>query len=104
MPRWFKHKSDRPMGRPIEDIAANLHRLQHWIDSYSDAQPLPGKATKVAAASLAYDQVLAEACVALEIPQSLADTNGIDREAERLRMQAALRQAGFVMGAPHHTS
>lgn len=91
------------MGRPIQDVAADLHRLQHWIDTYSDAQPIPGKATKLTAATLAYDRVLTEACAALEIAESLADTDGIDHEAERLRLQSALTEAGFVMATPHRT-
>jgi hypothetical protein len=93
-----------PVGPPIEDIAANLHRLQLWLDKYADPQPIPGKATKLAATVLAYDRVLAQACCALRIAESLAETAGVDHEAERLRVQAALADAGFVLAAPHRTS
>lgn len=90
-----------PLGPPIEEIAANLRRLQAWLDRYDDPTPLPGKATKVAATRLAYDRVLADACLALEIRESLSETDGFDHEAERLRVQAALLDAGFVLAAPH---
>ena len=86
-----------PAGRPIEDLAASLRRLQRWLDSYAESQPMPGKATKVTAASMAYDRVLADACHALDLPEALDGTEGLDREAERLRMQAALADAGFVL-------
>jgi hypothetical protein len=41
--------------------------------------------------------VLIEACHALDIPEALDDTDGIDREAERLRMQSAVQEAGLVL-------
>jgi hypothetical protein len=86
-----------PGGQPIEDIAASLRRLQQWLDTYSDPRPIPGKATKVIAATSAYDRVLVDACRALEVPQGLDGTDGLDREAERLRMQSALVDAGLVL-------
>ena len=88
---------------PIEETAANLRRLQGWLDIYAEPQPLPGKATKLAAAMNAYDRVLADACRALEIAESLTETRGLDREAERLRVQAALADAGFVLGTRRRT-
>jgi len=90
-----------PVGPPIEQIAADLRRLQAWLDRYADPRPSPGKATKLTATLIAYDRVLAEACRALEIPESLAETHGLEHEAERLRVQAALREVGFVLATPH---
>ena len=97
--QWHRVRPPRPTpaGLPIEDIAANLRRLQRWLDAYADSQPIPGKATKVTAASMAYDRVLVDACHALDVPEGLDGTEGLDREAERLRMQAALTDAGFVL-------
>ncbi len=92
-----------PVGPPIEQIAADLRRLQAWLDIYDRPDPLPGKATKVAAAQLAYDFVLADACHALDVCESLGDTRGFEHEAERLRVQAALVDAGLVLKAPHTT-
>jgi hypothetical protein len=98
--RWsrFRPPPAEPAGPPIEDIAASLRRLQRWLDSYADPRPIPGKATKVIATTNAYDRVLVEACRALEVPQGLDGTDGLDREAERLRMQSALINAGLVLG------
>jgi hypothetical protein len=98
--RWWRRlrpPRPRPIGPPIEDIAASLRRLQRWLDAYADPQPIPGKATKLTAATNAYDGVLVDACRALSVPEALAGTDGLDREAERLRMQAALEDAGLVL-------
>ncbi|HET9188179.1 MAG TPA: hypothetical protein VFN80_09505 [Acidothermaceae bacterium] len=100
--RW-RAPDPAPLGPPIEQIAANLRRLQAWLDIYDRPDPLPGKATKVAAAQLAYDCVLADACRALDVPESLAETRGFEHEAERLRAQVALVDAGLVLKAPHTT-
>jgi hypothetical protein len=97
--QWHRLRPPRPTpaGLPIEDIAASLRRLQRWLDTYADPQPIPGKATKVTAAAMAYDRVLVDACHAVDVPEALDGTEGLDREAERLRMQAALTDAGFVL-------
>lgn len=97
--RWsrFRPAPAQPIGPPIQDIAASLRRLQGWLDTYADSRPLPGKATKVIAATNAYDCVLVEACRALQVPEGLDGTDGLDREAERLRMQSALVDAGLVL-------
>jgi hypothetical protein len=95
--RRFWPAPAQPVGQPIEDIAASLRRLQRWLDSYADSRPIPGKATKVIAATNAYDRVLVEACRALQVPEDLDGTDGLDREAERLRMQSALVHAGLVL-------
>ena len=97
--RWLQIRPPRPqpIGRPIEDLAASLRRIQRWLDAYADPRPIPGKATKVIAAGTAYDRVLVDACHALEVPEALDGTEGLDREAERLRMQAALEDAGLVL-------
>jgi hypothetical protein len=94
--RWHPGRPE-PTGAPIENIAATLRRLQDWLDAYADPQPIPGKATKVTATANAYDRVLVEACHALDVPEGLDGTAGIDREAERLRMQSALVEAGLVL-------
>ncbi|HEY8729800.1 MAG TPA: hypothetical protein VIL94_09470 [Acidothermaceae bacterium] len=97
--RWrrIRPPKPQPIGRPIEDIAASLRRIQYWLDTYADPRPIPGKATKLTAADTAYDRVLVDACHALEVPEALDGTEGLDREAERLRMQAALEDAGLVL-------
>lgn len=86
-----------PVGPPIQDIAASLRRLRGWLEIYDDPTPIPGKATKVMACTMAYDRVLADACRALEISESLTDTIGVEREAERLRVESALEDAGLML-------
>jgi len=100
--RW-RAPYPEPLGPPIEQIAANLRRLQAWLDIYDRPDPLPGKATKVAAAQFAYDCVLAEACHALDVSESLTETRGFEHEAERVRVQVALLDAGLVLKAPRRT-
>jgi hypothetical protein len=97
--RWRRVRPapPEPIGQPIENIAASLRRLQSWLDTYADPRPIPGKATKLMAAASAYDQVLIDACRALEVAQALDGTEGLDREAERLRIQSALEDAGLVL-------
>ena len=95
--RRIRPLKPQPIGRPIEDIAASLRRIQYWLDTYADPRPIPGKATKLTAAGTAYDRVLVDACHALEVPEALDGTDGLDREFERLRMQAALEDAGLVL-------
>lgn len=98
--RWLhslRREHFEPVGPPIEEIAATLRRLRGWLAIYDDPTPIPGKATKVAATSLAYDRVLVDACRALRITQALGDTVGFDHEAERLRVESALEEAGLVL-------
>ena len=47
---------------------------------------------------LAYDQVLIQACEMLEIEHDLKDeTAGMERDIERLRVEAELERAGVVL-------
>ncbi|HEX7105131.1 MAG TPA: hypothetical protein VF218_04125 [Acidothermaceae bacterium] len=101
--RW-RTPPQLPLGPPIEQIAANLRRLQDWLDLYDESAPLPGKATKVTATLLAYDRVLADACRALDVAESLEETRGFEHEAERLRVQAALADAGLTLASPRRAS
>ena len=93
-----------PLGPPIEQIAANLRRLQDWLDLYDESAPLPGMATKVTATLLAYDRVLGDACRALDVTESLEDTRGFEHEAERLRVQALLADAGLRLARSRRAS
>ena len=81
----------RPTGRPLEQVVADLHRIRAEV-----LAPAPG-ASKVRrdATLAAYDDVLAEACRALDVPD-LLDTlpPGTERDAERLRVEWLLEQAG----------
>ena len=77
-------------GAPLERLAADLRRLREVVraDAHrSAAQQLGNR--------LAYDQVLIQACSMLEIEHDLRDqTSGMERDIERLRVEAELEQIG----------
>lgn len=77
---------------PLERIAADLRRLSAALGQIERGTP---NVRRVALA-LAYDDTLAAACRALDLPQSLCELPlGLDRELERLRVEAALEAAGL---------
>jgi hypothetical protein len=80
-------------GIPIEQLAADLRRLRGAIasDEHRSAAHQMGN-------RLAYDRVLVQACDMLGIEHELdADTSGIERDIERLRVEADLESAGVVI-------
>jgi hypothetical protein len=81
----------RPAGRPLEQVVADLHRIRVEV-----LAPAPG-ASKVRrdATLAAYDDVLAEACAALGVTDTLgALPPGTERDAERLHVEWRLEEAG----------
>ena len=82
-------------GAPLERLAADLRRLREVVraDAHrSAAQQLGNR--------LAYDQVLMQACSMLEIEHELSEqTSGIERDIERLRVEAELERAGMTVTA-----
>ncbi len=81
-----------PAGPPLQWIAAELRRLRPEVRS-----PRPELAVTVHRAIVAeYDGVLVQAATALGVPTTLADVpEGLDHEAERLRLEHALELAGL---------
>lgn len=81
-----------PAGPPIELIARDLTRLRA-----ATLSPAPDSSHVRRVATLAaYDDALAQACVALGIEDTLSSLpSGTDREAERLGIEAALETAGL---------
>jgi hypothetical protein len=79
-------------GRPLEKLAADLRRLRAEVRS-----PRPGVAmAKQRGIVAAYDEVLVETSKALGVPTTLGEVpEGLDHEAERLRLEHALEQAGL---------
>jgi len=98
--RWCrlvpKPKPESPPPRvPLEKIAADLCRLS---TAMRDVPPEASRARK-RGLLLAYDDVLAKAALALDVPEALAELPlGMDRDLERIRVETQLRDAGLRFG------
>jgi len=80
-------------GVPLEQVAANLRRLRGVlsVDAHRSAVHQIGN-------RLAYDQVLIQASEMLQIEHDLAKHSaGMERDIERLRVEAELERAGVVL-------
>jgi hypothetical protein len=80
-------------GVPIEQLAADLRRLRSAIaaDEHRSAAHQMGN-------RLAYDRVLVQACDMLGMEHELdQETSGIERDIERLRVEADLESVGVVI-------
>ena len=80
-------------GPPLERLAADLRRLRPLARHPRPGVPMARHRGIVAA----YDMVLVDTARALSVPTGLAELPvlGIDREAERLRLETALESAGL---------
>lgn len=81
-----------PTTPPLEKLAADLRRLRPDARS-----PRPGVTmARHRGVVAAYDDALVAASVVLEVETNLKDLpEGIEREAERLRLESALERAGL---------
>jgi hypothetical protein len=87
----------RARGEPIEQVSADLRRLRGRICA-GDQQLSAGHQM---ALRVAYDRVLADACALLEIEHELdRPTAGMERDLERLRVEAELEGHGIVLSRP----
>lgn len=92
------HKRDvralrRQTGAPIERVAADIRRLRLLV-----GLEVERSAVQQLGARMAYDQVLVQACTMLGLEHELAaQTGGMEREIERLRVEAALENAGLAL-------
>lgn len=88
-----------PPNPPLETVVADLRRIRHELD-----HPVPGLAMAKRRGTLqAYEDRLLDACRALEVPNALAGLEeGIDRDAERLRVEVHLEDAGVVLAQRSH--
>ena len=83
----------RQQGAPLEQVAANLRRLRGvlTVDAHRSAVHQIGN-------RVAYDQVLIQASEMLQIEHDLAKRSaGMERNIERLRVEAELERAGVVL-------
>lgn len=83
----------RQTGVPIERVAADLRRVRLLVGLETERS-----ASQQLGARMAYDQVLTQACTMLGLEHELgAQTGGMEREIERIRVEAALENAGLVL-------
>jgi hypothetical protein len=83
-----------PERRPLQVVAADVRRLARSITLVPSGAPMARRRALAAA----YDDVLVEAATLLEIPHELRTTpEGPPRDAERLRLVAALEAAGLAV-------
>ena len=83
----------RQRGVPLEQVAANLRRLRRvlTVDAHRPTVHQIGN-------RVAYDQVLIQASEMLQIEHDLARRSaGMERDIERLRVEAELERAGVVL-------
>ena len=94
--RWARDRvapaPEAPAGPAIEDLARSLRRLRPQV-----LAPAPGTTmARRRGTTMAYDDLLAEAARALAVPDALSGMpEGTDRDAERLRLEHHLREAGL---------
>jgi hypothetical protein len=82
-------------GPPVEQLAVELRRLAVVL-----VDPRPVSSVRRFGVERAYDETLSKACGALGIEHRLDDARLPDREFERLRVEAALEDAGLVLRGP----
>lgn len=80
-------------GPPIEQIAFDLRRL----DRQRRSGPTRDSERWLAAVERAYDDRLCLACHRLGLDQHLERLEGLDRDLERLRVEASLQAAGLAL-------
>ncbi|HEY7592490.1 MAG TPA: hypothetical protein VH969_04990 [Actinophytocola sp.] len=81
-------------GLPIEQLAADLRRVHRLLVQTPDGTPM----VRRIATRDAYDELLRQACAAVEIKHELDTTpEGMERDIERLRVEEALRDAGLTI-------
>lgn len=85
---------EAPAGPAIEDVARALRRVRPQV-----LTPAPGEAmARRRGTTAAYDDLLGEAARALGVADALTGMpEGTDRDAERLRLEHLLREAGLAL-------
>lgn len=85
-----------PASLTIERIAREARKIRAELSSTDPGVPMARRI----AVSQAYDDLLAEACRALGVPDTFTDLPpGIERDAERLHVEQELGAAGLRLSA-----
>lgn len=86
-----------PSGPPIEQIAADIRRIQTQIRQAPPGMPV----ARMRGWLQAYDDVLATACRALDLEERIrAIPEGAERDLERERVERMLQAAGLRLRSP----
>ena len=94
--RRHRARHPQPTRRPIQVVAADVRRLGRQLALVPTGAPM----VRRRALAAAYDDVLIEAALLLDVPQELSITPiGTDRDLERLRLLAELEAAGLAVRA-----
>jgi hypothetical protein len=102
--RWVARQRERrrldrhpePLRRPLQVVAADVRRLARQIALVPAGAPM----VRRRALAAAFDDVLVEAALLLEVPHELAALPpGPAHDLERLRLRSALEQAGLAVQA-----
>jgi hypothetical protein len=89
-------RDPEPGRRPLQVVAADVRRLGRSLTLVAAGSPMARRRALAAA----YDDVLMEAALLLEVPHELRDVpEGRARDLERLRLLAALEGAGLAVQA-----
>jgi hypothetical protein len=84
-----------PLGPPIEQIAADLRRLNHQRRQQVGQGPAPGRGVRTRALTAAYVDVLTTACEVLEVVPPQLRSDGRVTRGEIGRVEAELRGRGL---------
>lgn len=102
--RWIGRVSERrrlarypePRRRPLQVVAADVRRLARQLALVPAGAPMARRRALAAA----FDDVLVEAALLLDVPHELSSLPpGSARDLERLRLRAALQAAGLAVEA-----
>lgn len=91
-PTVVRLDSTEPAGPPIQQVAADLRRLNRQRTGVATRSPV-----WFTAIQRAYDDRLRQASLQLGIEQHLAELAGIDLEIERVRIEGLLEANGLVL-------
>ena len=87
---------EAPAEMPIERIARNARRLRAEMATLPPGTPVAHRASLV----LAYDDLLIDACRALDVPDTLSGMPpGPERDSERLHVEFELEAVGLRLSA-----
>jgi hypothetical protein len=95
--RWRRRRAaadPQPWRRPLQVVADDVRRLARSLALVPAGAPMVRRRALIAA----YDDVLVEAAVLLDVPHELRTTpEGPARDVERLRLLTALEGAGLAV-------